>query len=62
MCIRDSFGSLPALGPNWIKDAPPIPRVIVDEDAPQFILDSYWVRNTVRPMPTYAVPGWIDHF
>jgi hypothetical protein len=56
------FGSLPALGPNWIKDAPPIPRVIVDEDAPQFILDSYWVRNTVRPMPTYAVPGWIDHF
>lgn len=31
-------------------------------DQPQFLADFFFNMRTVRPMPVYGVPGYIDHF
>ena len=36
--------------------------VIAVQDEPQFLLDTYFSLNCVRPMPVYSVPGLVDHF
>ena len=60
--LAQDFGSLPALNDAFIKDAPPIDRIIAITSEPHFIFDAYFEYNCVRPMPTYGVPGMIDHF
>jgi hypothetical protein len=56
------FASLPALNSSFIEENPPIDRVVAVPTAPDFIFDWYFDLKSTRPMPTYSVPGLIDHF
>lgn len=55
------FDTLPTLA-GMVEENPPIDRIIATPDEPQFIFDSYTHMKHARPMPTYSVPGLIDHF
>jgi len=59
--LSQEFGSLPTLSSTFIVENPPMARVLAVADVPHFILDSYIDAKTARPMPTYSVPGLIDH-
>lgn len=56
------YANLPVLGSTFIEENPPLSRVLAVQNKPQFIYDSLIVCNCVRPMPTYSVPGLVDHF
>jgi len=56
------FGATPLLDDSFIKDDPPIDRCIVTAAEPHFIMDAYFAYHHTRPMPTYSIPGFIDHF
>lgn len=60
--LSQDFESLPALGPSFIEDNPPVERVIAVQNYPHLILDTYISLQCARPMPVYSVPGLIDHF
>lgn len=60
--LAQNFSSLPVLNASFIQEAPPIARVIAVPTEPHFLLDAYFNMITARPMPTYSVPGLIDHF
>ncbi|AXL15224.1 major capsid protein [Microviridae sp.] len=60
--LAQDFATLPALNGSFIEENPPIDRIIAVQDEPQFILDCYFNLKCARPMPTYAIPGLIDHF
>lgn len=60
--LSPKFDSLPTLSAQFIEDNPPVSRVIAVQDEPQFLLDTYFSLNCVRPMPVYSVPGLVDHF
>lgn len=60
--LAQKFTSLPALNSAFIEDNPPISRAIAVPSEPQFIFDSYINLICARPMPTFSIPGLIDHF
>ena len=60
--LAQDFTALPALNDTFIEENPPIDRVIAVPAEPQFILDTYMDLKCTRPMPTYSIPGYIDHF
>jgi len=61
--LGQDFASAPLLNESFIQDNPPIERVITTGvTAPQFLLDCWFDFKCARPMPTYGVPGMIDHF
>ena len=60
--LAQDFAALPALNATFIEDAPPVSRVLAVTNEPQFLFDSYFSYKCARPMPTYSVPGLIDHF
>lgn len=60
--LSQDFASLPVLDAAFIVDNPPVDRVIAVPSEPHFLFDSYFRMHTARPMPTYGVPGLIDHF
>jgi len=60
--LSQDFANLPTLSEQFIEDNPPIDRIIATPNEPHFLLDAYIRLKTARPMPTYAVPGLIDHF
>ena len=60
--LAQDFGALPVLNSSFIEENPPVDRVIAVPDYPHIILDTFMSLNTARPMPTYSVPGLIDHF
>ncbi len=60
--LAQEFSTLPVLGNTFIKDTPPVDRVIAVPSEPHFIFDSYFSIKCARPMPVYSVPGLIDHF
>jgi len=60
--LSQNFTNLPTLSAQFIEDDPPIARIIAVQDEPQFIFDSYFDLKCARPMPTYAIPGLVDHF
>ncbi len=60
--LSQNFASLPALGPDFIVENPPIDRIIAVESEPHILFDSYTKLRCARPMPVYSVPGLIDHF
>lgn len=60
--LAQKFESLPTLSEDFIKEDPPIDRVIAVQSEPQFLMDAYFKMNCVRPMPLYGTPGLIDHF
>jgi hypothetical protein len=60
--LAQDFGSLPALNASFIEENPPVDRVTAVQNYPNLILDMYFKLKCARPMPTYGVPGLIDHF
>ena len=59
--LAQDFASLPALNSTFIEENPPIDRVIAVPSEPHIILDAYFKLKCTRPMPTYSVPGLIEH-
>lgn len=60
--LSQEFANLPTLSDEFIKEQPPIDRVIAVPSQPHFVMDGYIQFKATRPMPTFAVPGMIDHF
>ncbi|QXP08300.1 MAG: major capsid protein [Arizlama microvirus] len=60
--LAQKFTGLPTLGGTFIQENPPIDRVVAISTEPQFFFDSFFDLKCARPMPTYSVPGLIDHF
>lgn len=60
--LAQKFDELPTLSDTFIRENPPLSRVLAVTDAPQFIFDAYFDLNCVRPMPLYCVPGLVNHF
>lgn len=60
--LAQDYANLPTLSSTFIESNPPVARVLAVQNRPQFIYDSYVRLNHVRPMPTYSVPGFADHF
>lgn len=60
--LAEKFTALPTLNATFIEQVPPISRVVAVTTEPQFLLDSFFDIQTARPMPTYSVPGLMDHF
>lgn len=60
--LSQKFASLPTLSSNFIIDNPPLNRVVAVQDEPQILFDAYYNYICARPMPTYSVPGLVDHF
>ncbi len=60
--LAQEFSVLPLLNAAFIEENPPVDRVIAVPSQPHFLMDSWFEVKTARPMPTYSVPGLIDHF
>jgi len=60
--LAQEFSTLPTLSDTFIKELPPIGRIIAVPSEPEFLFDAYFQYKCARPMPTYSVPGMIDHF
>jgi len=60
--LAQDFSSLPQLNQTFIDENPPIARIVAVPSEPEFLFDAYFQYRCVRPMPTYSVPGLIDHF
>lgn len=60
--LAQDFATLPALNAAFIEDRPPVDRIVVVENEPQFICDMYFQLRCARPMPVYGVPGQMDRF
>ena len=60
--LAQDFGSAPALNASFIEENPPMDRVLAVPSEPDIILDAWFNLKCARPMPTYSVPGLIDHF
>lgn len=60
--LAQDFTSLPALNSTFIEENPPIDRIVAVTSEPDFILDCFFNLKHTRPMPTFAIPGLIDHF
>jgi hypothetical protein len=57
-----STDAAPTLNQTFIESNTPIDRVTAITDEPEFKVDLYFDLKCARPMPTYSVPGMIDHF
>ena len=60
--LAQYFDELPQLNQGFIEENPPVDRIIAVPTEPHVLLDSFFQYRCVRPMPTYSVPGLIDHF
>jgi len=60
--LAQDFAALPLLNANFIEENPPVERVIAVHSEPEFLFDAFFQYKCVRPMPTYSVPGFVDHF
>lgn len=60
--LGQDFANLPTLSPQFIVQETPIDRVVALPDEPDILLDIYFRLKHARPLPTYGVPGMIDHF
>lgn len=62
--LAQRFTSLPTLNQTFIEENPPIDRVIAvpSSTGKQFLFDSLFEVDAVRPLPMYGVPGLVDHF
>jgi len=62
--LAQKFSSLPTLNQTFIEENPPVDRVIAvpSSTGKQFLLDTLFEVNAVRPLPMYGVPGFVDHF
>lgn len=62
--LADYYSNNPVLGQSFIEETPSnVNRVITVDSSQQdqFILDFYIKNIAYRPLPTYSVPGLVDH-
>ncbi len=52
----------PVLNASFIESSTPIDRIIAVPSEPHFLWDGWFKYITARAMPTYSVPGLVDHF
>lgn len=60
--LAQEFSTPPTLSAGFIEENPPVDRVVATPLEPQFLADLFFQYKCARPMPTYSVPGLIDHF
>lgn len=60
--LSQEFGELPLLNEQFIKEEPPIDRVVAVTDEPHFLLDAYFDLKCTRPMPIYSIPSIETHY
>jgi len=60
--LAQDFSATPTLNSTFIEENPPLDRAIAVPTEPHFLLDCYFNLKCARPMPTYSVPGYVDHF
>jgi hypothetical protein len=63
--LAQKFTSLPTLNDTFIKESPPVDRILAvgaAANGQQFLCDTFFRNRVARPMPMYSVPGLIDHF
>lgn len=60
--LSQKFDSLPTLSDQFIRDNPPVERVIATKNYPHFLIDIGFKYHTTRAMPMYGIPGLVDHF
>lgn len=61
----DDYDGLPILGSTWIQaQSQNVDRTlsVSSSNADQFLADFYFRPTWVRAMPTYSIPGLVDHF
>lgn len=54
--------NVPLLNAEFVREAPPIDRVVAVPTEPDFIVDVWHDIKATRVMPVYSVPGLVDHF
>lgn len=54
--LAQEFTALPTLNAAFIREDPPIDRVIAVTSEPHILFDGYFKYHCARPMPVYAVP------
>jgi len=59
--LSEEFGSIPALNQTFIESTTPMDRVVAVPSEPDFTMDMFFDIVATRPMPTFSVPGLIDH-
>lgn len=60
--LAQDFTTLPSLNASFIESNTPVDRVIAVTTEPHFLWDGWFKLTCARPMPTYSVPGLVDHF
>lgn len=60
--LAEKFTSRPTLSSTFIQSSTPMTRIQAVTTQPSFVIDSFIRQKATRPMPTYSVPGLIDHF
>jgi len=61
--LAQEFSALPMLNESFIVENPPMSRVLATTlGGAVAIVDGHFDIKHVRPMPTFSVPGLIDHF
>lgn len=62
--LSEKFDNLPALNQAFITDntASVIDRAIAVSGQPQILFDCFLEKKMARPLPTFSVPGLMDHF
>ena len=64
--LSQDYATLPTLGESFINEdgytTSVLDRCVQVPSEPHFIVDTYNRLICARPMPTYGVPGMIDHF
>lgn len=60
--LAQDFAALPALNETFINESVPMSRVQAVTTEPDFILDAWFTVKAARPLPTFGVPGMMDHF
>jgi hypothetical protein len=61
--ILRKISSRPTLNDSFIQEPQGgIERAVATPTEPHYLMDMYFEFTHVRPMPTYSVPGLIDHF
>ncbi|QKI28941.1 VP1 [Kummerowia striata gokushovirus] len=60
--LAQDFTSVPVLNDSFIESSTPVNRVIAVPTEPHFLWDGWFKYICGRPMPTYSVPGFVDHF
>lgn len=60
--LAEDFATLPALNQTFIESNTPMDRVKAVTTAHDFLLDAWIQVRAARPLPTFGVPGMMDHF